>query len=781
LTLKGTATFITTSDFNAGDVGASVGTINVQNSASLTADAIYVGSANSAGSTASGTVNQTGGTVAEMNTTAGTFSIGGRAATTSVGGTGTYNLSAGTLSAASPIRVGGAGIGTLNQSGGTVFANAGVDIASIAGSHGTYNFDGGTLVTLNVLSSSPGANSTMNFNGGLLIPSANNGSFMTNLVQVYIRNGGLIVDTTNFNVTINSVLQHSANSGDNATDGGLTKIGNGTLNLTGVGSTYNGPTTVTGGALNLSSGSVLNLQNVTVNNSVLGLGTSGGTTTFSAASLTLAGNSMLNFNYDLVSGTPVVALSAGALNASGTTVINVNGYGFSAGQFPLISYTGAPLADLNNFSLGALPYGVTATLANNTANKSIDLVVSASTVTTWIPLIATDPTGTSSFAAANNWADGNPPTPGNGYFTRAFALRSPADNAAYTFAGSVLSVDVGGRFIMKGTNGQVLTANNLIMNGGLLDYANGADSFVETLNGNITLQGNMVSYMGALGSSGLSETLFLNSSISGTGNLQLGGAIVNGGADVGVVVFGGNNNYTGVTTVASGTLLVNGVNGTSPITVTTNATLGGTGSIGGTINVQAGGRLAPGTPTRGALTNAIGTLTATSAASISGAVVMKINRDATPASDEFAAPNITVNSGATLTVANIGSTNLAAGDTFTLFSTPINGTFATVTLPTLPTGNLYWTNRLAANGTIAVASTGGVNPNSTNITFSVSGGNLTLSWPQDHTGWTLQAQTNAPGIGIGSNWVDVVGSTSTNMISAPIISTNGSVFFRLKL
>jgi hypothetical protein len=100
----------------------------------------------------------------------------------------------------------------------------------------------------------------------------------------------------------------------------------------------------------------------------------------------------------------------------------------------------------------------------------------------------------------------------------------------------------------------------------------------------------------------------------------------------------------------------------------------------------------------------------------------------------------------------------------------------------LPAGNLYWTNRLAVNGSIAVAATGSViNPNSTNITTSVSGGNLTLSWPQDHTGWTLQAQTNPPGVGLGTTWFDVGGSVSTNSITVPLISTNGSVFFRLKL
>jgi hypothetical protein len=74
-----------------------------------------------------------------------------------------------------------------------------------------------------------------------------------------------------------------------------------------------------------------------------------------------------------------------------------------------------------------------------------------------------------------------------------------------------------------------------------------------------------------------------------------------------------------------------------------------------------------------------------------------------------------------------------------------------------------------------------VNPNSTNIIASVSGGKLTLSWPQDHTGWTLQTQTNAVGKGLGTNWVDVPASSGTNVVIVPINTTDGSVFYRLTL
>jgi fibronectin type 3 domain-containing protein len=54
-----------------------------------------------------------------------------------------------------------------------------------------------------------------------------------------------------------------------------------------------------------------------------------------------------------------------------------------------------------------------------------------------------------------------------------------------------------------------------------------------------------------------------------------------------------------------------------------------------------------------------------------------------------------------------------------------------------------------------------------------------FTWPADHTGWRLQAQTNAPGAGLGTNWATVSGSTGTNAIAVPVGNTNGSVFFRL--
>ncbi len=68
---------------------------------------------------------------------------------------------------------------------------------------------------------------------------------------------------------------------------------------------------------------------------------------------------------------------------------------------------------------------------------------------------------------------------------------------------------------------------------------------------------------------------------------------------------------------------------------------------------------------------------------------------------------------------------------------------------------------------------------STNITFNQTGGQLQLAWPADHTGWLLQVQTNVAGVGLGTNWQAVAGSTLTNQLWLVPDPANGAVFYRL--
>lgn len=70
--------------------------------------------------------------------------------------------------------------------------------------------------------------------------------------------------------------------------------------------------------------------------------------------------------------------------------------------------------------------------------------------------------------------------------------------------------------------------------------------------------------------------------------------------------------------------------------------------------------------------------------------------------------------------------------------------------------------------------------NATNIVASVSGNQLTVSWPADHTGWILQSQTNSLDVGITSDWTDISGSETNNESVITIDPANPAMFFRLR-
>ncbi len=118
--------------FTLGQYQNSSGTYNLSGSGSLTVEA---SSDEIIGELGQGTFNQSGG----IHTVAGTL-IAGDAA----GGTGIYNLSAGTLSAATEV-LGNLGAATFNQTGGTHSATS-LSLGFGAGS-GTYNLSAGSLTT----------------------------------------------------------------------------------------------------------------------------------------------------------------------------------------------------------------------------------------------------------------------------------------------------------------------------------------------------------------------------------------------------------------------------------------------------------------------------------------------------------------------------------------------------------------------------------------------------------------------------------------------------------
>ena len=197
-------------------------------------------------------------------------------------------------------------------------------------------------------------------------------------------------------------------------------------------------------------------------------------------------------------------------------------------------------------------------------------------------------------------------------------------------------------------------------------------------------------------------------------------------------------------------MFLNGANTYSGGTTVSNGILGGTGSLASALTVVSGGTLSPGAP--------IGTFTVNNAATLGGTVLMELNEASSPVNDMLAVSGTITATGA-LVVTNVGP-DLYNHSTFKLFNKAVTG-FSPVTLPAMDPSNTKtytWNNNLSVDGSITLVSGGTINPNPTNITFSVAGGTLTLSWPADHTGWLLQAQTNSLSSGLSGNWVDMTGA-----------------------
>jgi len=159
-------------------------------------------------------------------------------------------------------------------------------------------------------------------------------------------------------------------------------------------------------------------------------------------------------------------------------------------------------------------------------------------------------------------------------------------------AGAALQVDGTGLTIAEPLT---LNGTGIATGGALRNLAND-----NTVSGAITLasatriasDGGTLTISNNIG--GATQALTL----AGAGNVTIGGVIgtttgtlTKTGA--GTATLSGNNTYTGLTTVSQGTLLVNGTQGSSNVSVA-GGTLGGSGTVGTITSTAAGGGVAPG-------------------------------------------------------------------------------------------------------------------------------------------------------------------------------------------
>jgi autotransporter-associated beta strand protein len=138
----------------------------------------------------------------------------------------------------------GQATGTYNMNGGTLNLNGnGLGIACYGTPiSGIFNLNGGLVQVNHVWSNT--AQGTFNFSGGTLQATADNSNFFSGVGVTNVDAGGAVIDANGHTITI----------GENLADGGggLTKVGSGTLILSGT-NTYTGGTMVEGGTLILTN------------------------------------------------------------------------------------------------------------------------------------------------------------------------------------------------------------------------------------------------------------------------------------------------------------------------------------------------------------------------------------------------------------------------------------------------------------------------------------------------------------------------------------------------
>ncbi len=281
------------------------GTINISGG-TATLGALTLARGNSNTSLINGTVNLSGGTltvvndvivgyagngnVGQLNITGGTMNVGTSATKWMRVGQwdttrGEVTISSGALNLNTNTAIkmnaeGTVGANVITQNGGavtfysdnatTVGGTGHLDMqrSGAAASNNTYHLNGGTLTVPQVLSTAVTGTRTFNFNGGTLRAIGSTSSFFnlgTGNARANVRNGGALIDTNSFSVTVAQALLHSNIGGDNATDGGLIKSGLGTLTLSGA-STYTGATAVSAGTLALGAAGTLASTSYTIAN-----------------------------------------------------------------------------------------------------------------------------------------------------------------------------------------------------------------------------------------------------------------------------------------------------------------------------------------------------------------------------------------------------------------------------------------------------------------------------------------------------------------------------------
>ena len=147
--------------------------------------------------------------------------------------------------------------------------------------------------------------------------------------------------------------------------------------------------------------------------------------------------------------------------------------------------------------------------------------------------------------------------------------------------------------------------------------------------------------------------------------------------------------------------------------------------------------------------------------------------------------NTTVNAGTlvlkTPSLATNSTVNVTNGAVLQLAFTATNQVKALVLNGVSQTPGIYnsITSQSYLNGQGSLQLLSQIPTTPTNLSYSVSSGVLTLSWPSNYLGWSLQVQTSSLTAGINTNWFTLPGSEMLTSTNLGMNGTNGAVFYRL--
>ncbi len=517
-------------------------------------------------------------------------------------------------------------------------------------------------------------------------------------------------------VTINAVTTGTS---------GLTKAGPGTLALTGA-NTYSGGTVITNGMLTFNADAAMGVassaNNITLNGGVLAQAV-GNLTLSSARSMTIG-----------ASGGTIANPLGGILTYNGI----IGGTGLLTLDVTQGGGTGMTIGGQNTNTGGVTFTGSAASYVYMTASSSGDP-----------GSLVSGPFGTGTVTF-------------NGPGTRSTISADTTVGNAIIFAADALFPTVASEKSLTLTGPVTLSSNRTL-----------------TVNLGTTVPGKSLTFTNVISDGGNNYSL----TKAGTGLLILSGA----------------NTYGGDTTVSAGTLELGQayLAATSTVTVASSAILQLDFSVTNTV----------GSLILGGVTNVPGVYDSTTGAPyITGTGSLKVPVAGGPASTNADLISLVLSPAGTLSPT-------FASNVLTYAASEAFGNSPTVTVTN---ADLTATNQLIYNGaTNALASgvpsgplslTLGVNnpvvvrvtaqdgltvqtytvnvtkqPSLTPVTLtnSVSGSTLSLSWPADHLGYSLQSQTNLRSVGLKTNWVTLPGSASVTTTNLPIDKANPTVFYRL--